>query len=186
MSITPTAIEGPLTATERAAFELFGEIPAARLINLVTISVSSRQKTLSKSVAVALLSARGEAEKVSIEDRSGHALSSAQAAARLGRSSETIRTLVSAGKLIGYQDLSERRRIRLPEWQFAGAGEVHAWVFPLIAAYGGNGWPLLDFLSAPRTGLVAGKRFSGESLLDHIRAGDVAVALEAARRANPE
>jgi hypothetical protein len=128
---------------------------------------------------------RGDLAKPFIEARSGHAISSSAAAERLKVSDETIRTRIKKNKLIGYYATGENRKLRLPEWQFSGPKTIHVWVQPLIEAFGGNGWALIDFVTIPRTGMVADTEFKEESLLQRIQAGDIDVAITAAQRANP-
>lgn len=131
------------------------------------------------------LTTRGEVAKPLIESRSGPSISSAQASVRIGVSDETIRNMVKAGRLIGYSYRDESKvRLRLPEWQFLGPTAVCPWVEPLIKAYGGNGWALIDFLTVPRRGTIADSLFSGESLLQRLQSGDIQTVLKAAQRAN--
>jgi hypothetical protein len=120
-----------------------------------------------------------------IEARSGHAMSSAVAGERLKLSDETIRARVKENKLIGYFATDENRKLRLPEWQFYGPHTIHVWVQPLIEAFGENGWALIDFMTVPRTGMVADTQFNGESLLQSLQAGNAEVVITAAQRANP-
>lgn len=171
---------------ERAVYLSLSTVSPERLLALVEKNLLARnaQKTRADQKR-RLLVLRGEATKPLIEERSGPALSSDQAAERLKISSETVRSRVRDGLLVGYTMPGAKARLRLPEWQFAGPASVHAWVPVIVRSYGSNGWALVDFLTAPRLGLVADKSFSGESLLQRLQAGEIDLVLEAARRANP-
>lgn len=171
---------------EKVAFYAMQTIAPDRLLRLLTLSLKQRAEPLPSTLTAALLTARGDAAKPAIELQSGPSISSAQAAARMGVSDETIRNWIKTGRCIGYHDISGKARVRLPEWQFSGPKTLHSWVAPLIAAYGGNGWALIDFLTGPRHGNVAGSLFNGESLLQRIQSGEVQLVLDAAHRANPE
>jgi hypothetical protein len=93
---------------------------------------------------------------------------------------------VERGELIAYADTSGKARIRLPQWQFSSPKTLHPWVGELVSAFGGNGWPLLDFLTTERrTGKGAGRPARGKTYLALLLAGDTDLVLEAARRANP-
>jgi len=129
---------------------------------------------------------RGETAKPLIEARSGPSITLAEAAARMEVKDRTIKTWIQNGRCVGYPDISAKKRLRLPEWQFAGRKVVHEWVGPLLKAYGANGWAFIDFLTVPRHGLVADAKLEGESLLQMIQGGNLQLALAAAQRANPE
>lgn len=171
---------------ERAVYLSLSTVSPERLLSLVEKNLLSRNaQKLRTDLKKRLLVLRGEATKPLVEERSGPALSSEQAAERLGVSSETVRARVRDGQLIGYTSPGAKARLRLPEWQFSGPGAVHAWVPTIVRSYGANGWALIDFLTAPRTGLVADREFSGESLLRMLQSGEIDVVLDAAQRANP-
>ena len=127
-----------------------------------------------------LLALRGERDKVVIERRSGPSWSTDEVGQALKRSSETVRAQIAADKLVGYHALGDRTRLRLPAWQFQPGGAPHPWVPALIAAFGANGWSLLDFVTAPRTDL-------GQSDYLHLLSnGRTEQVLAAARRSNPD
>lgn len=171
---------------ERAVYLSLSTVSPERLLALVEKNLHSRNaQKMRVDLKKRLLLLRGEATKPLIEERSGPSLSSEEAASRLGLSSETVRSRVRDGQLIGYTTPGAKARLRLPAWQFSGPGTVHAWAPALVQCYGSNGWPLIDFLTAARTGTVADESFSGEALLQRLLAGDIDLVLEAARRANP-
>src|SRR4051812_48346968 len=156
------------------------------VLQLARAIIMRRTHQRTPDQVAALLTARGDAAKPLIERRSGPSISTAEAAERVGASDETIRKRIERGLYVGYPDLSKKERMRLPQWQFSGPREVHAWVEPLIQAFGNNGWALLDFLTIPRTGTIGGKMFDAEPFLARLQAGDIQLVLDAAQRANPE
>lgn len=128
---------------------------------------------------LAVLTLRGERAKPRIEARSGPSWSTEQVAVLIGKTSETVRAYITDGKLVGYTADGDRTRWRLPAWQFEGA-TAHEWIPQLVAAFGANGWGLLDFLTAPREGAGA------PDYLNLLLAGRVEDVLMAARRGNPD
>jgi len=129
---------------------------------------------------------RGDNAKPLIEARSGLSFSVEEVAVRMKTSRKTVIAWAQAGRCVAYRDRSSKRCLRLPAWQFTHTQGIHDWVAPLITAFGQNGWALVDFLTVPRRGHVADIMLDGESLLQRIEAGDVQLALETARRANPD
>jgi hypothetical protein len=156
------------------------------VLKLASAIITRRVQQRTPEQVARLLTARGDAAKPLIERRSGPSISTAEAAERLATSDETIRKRVERGMYIGYPDLSKKERLRLPQWQFSGPRDVHAWVEPLVQAFGNNGWALLDFLTIPRTGKIGEKTFDEESFLARLQAGDIQLVLDAAHRANPQ
>ena len=173
---------------EQAVFHAMGAIrDTERLLRVVSFSLkelTNRAEVRTRTLRE-YLSAIGDTAKPLIERRSGPSISSAEAAKRFEVSDETIRSWIIANRCIAYDDLSKKKRVRLPEWQFLGPNRLHEWVRPVIEAFGENGWAILDFLTVPRSGLVADAEFNGESLLQRLQAGEIDLVIEAARRANP-
>jgi hypothetical protein len=180
--IDPTFVVNELTDTEQIVLLALKRLSPARVMTVVLTHFKDRPKPAPAQVED-VLTAQGDAAKPVIEARSGPSVSSAEASKRLRISDETVRARVRGMKLVGY--FESDRKLRLPEWQFSTPESPHAWVAPLLAAFGENGWPLLDFLTVPRNGLVADTEIEGESLLQLLRAGRVNLVLEAAHRANP-
>ena len=183
-SPVPGAEAGLKDPRELALLYSMMSLPPKAVNKVFHLHISAMRETLSPQEIVASMTLEGEAAKPMIEFRSGPAISSPEAAKRLGVSDETIRNRVKALKLIAYPE-SEKKLLRLPEWQFSTPNTPHPWVIPLLEAFGLNGWAIVDFLTVPRTGPVADVRFEGETLLQKLRAGETDLVLEAARRANP-
>jgi hypothetical protein len=137
------------------------------------------QHANSSDALLAALSLRGERAKPLIESRSGSALGTEDVGQLLRVNPETVRNWLTLNKLVGYRAPGDRTRIRLPAWQFRGHQGIHDWVVPLIAAYGDNGWALLDFVTVPRSSL------SGMSYLSWLQNGQHAEVIAAAKRSNP-
>jgi hypothetical protein len=133
---------------------------------------------------LATLALRGDQDKLFIEDRSGPSIGTEEAGARLGVTAETVRTRIARNLLVGYAAATDRTKIRLPSWQFTGEG-VHAWVAPLLAAFGANGWALLDFVTVPRRlGEAEGPAESNH--LHRLLGGHADEVIAAAARSNPD
>lgn len=144
-------------------------------------AMTERARELNHAEAMLeMLELRGERAKPLIERRSGAALSTDEAGRLLGKSAETVRTWIAQDKLVGYHAAGDRTRIRLPLWQFRADQRVHEWVQPLVAAFGSNGWAVLEFVTAPRVEL------GGVSYLNWLLNGRDADVIAAARRTNPE
>jgi hypothetical protein len=174
------------TASEKAAFFALASLPLSTMVKIFQVAVKNKTSELSRENVDLLLTARAEPHKLRVERQSGRSISTEQAAERLQITPEGVRKRIAKGTLIGYPAMGDgRNRMRLPEWQFAAPNVVHDWVPAVIEAYGTNGWALLDFLTTPLNGEVAGRRLLNQSLLDLAQAGDVAFMLEAARAANP-
>jgi hypothetical protein len=156
-------------------------VPLPRVIELLGERVREANRA---DQMLAVLTLRGERAKPRIEARSGPSWSTEEVAAKLGKTSETVRAHIADGKLVGYTADGDRTRWRLPAWQLEGAAPhaaPHAWVPRLIAAFGANGWGLLDFLTAPREGADAAPDY-----LHLLLEGRVEDVIAAARRANPD
>ena len=141
---------------------------------------------------LATLALRGDQDKLLIEDRSGPAIGTEEAGRRLGVTAETVRTRIARNLLVGYAAPADRTKIRLPLWQFTSDG-VHPWVVPLLAAFGGNGWGLLDFVTVPRhledTADANDKGGAGpaeSNYLHRLLTGHVDEVIAAASRSNPD
>jgi len=126
---------------------------------------------------------RGERAKRVVEFRSGVSNSTEEAGERLSKTAETVRNWVEQGRLVAYRAVGDRGKIRLPVWQFDEAGNVRSWVAPLIEAFGGNGWDLVDFVTTPREPLGGAPYLHG---LLRGRDSDIEEVIAAARRANPD
>ncbi|MDX2187835.1 MAG: helix-turn-helix domain-containing protein [Opitutaceae bacterium] len=113
----------------------------------------------------------------------GGSYSSEELARLLGVTSETVRNFLKRGRLIAHPALSGKGS-RFPKWQFEPQGKFLAvvpWLEPLIAAYGHNGWGLVDLLTVPRD---TAKGLSYLALLQQGEKG-VQTVLAAAKRSNP-
>ena len=167
----------PANATNDDIRAFLAPLPFARIIEALeerVIEANGRE-------ILEFLTLRGESSKPRIEKACGRSLSTEEAGMVLDRSSETVRSYVRNGRLVGYAAANDGTKIRLPEWQFHGSG-AHAWVPELIQAFGENGWPLLDFLTVERGHL-------DKSYLDLLRTGeleDVMAVIAAARRSTPD
>jgi len=175
------------TPSEKTAFFALESLPLGTMVRVFQAAVQNKVQDLSRENIELVLGARAEAHMPRVERQSGRAISTEQAANLLHITAEGVRKRIAKGTLVGYPAIGDaRNRMRLPEWQFAAPGAVHDWVPGVITAYGANGWALLDFLTTPLTGEVAGRILSGQSLLDLAQAGDVKYVIEAARAANPD
>ena len=130
--------------------------------------------------AIAVARLRGDLMKPEIDAASGISISTAEAAGRLGLSDETVRQKIKKGQLVGYCPLNDKTKFRLPLWQFSSAISVFAWIPDLIAAYGANGWALMNFLTVPRDSL------HGDNYLHYLVTDRVDEVLAAAERSNPD
>jgi excisionase family DNA binding protein len=140
------------------------------------------QDSNESAAMLAVATLRGEEGKPLIESRSGPSNSTEEAGERLGKTAETVRNWIEQGRLVAYRAIGDRTRIRLPIWQFDDGHGVRPWVSSLIAAYGANGWSLLDFVTVPRSSL------GGAPFLHRLLGGnepDIAEVVAAARRTNP-
>jgi len=140
--------------------------------------VEKRGGTDGSALGLAML--RGKIALPVIAAASGPALSTATAADRLGRSSETVRNMIERGELIGFRSHDDQTKFQLPLWQFTSRGGAQPWVADLVKAYGANGWPLINFLVAPRTNL------DGATYLHLLQNGSSADVVKAAKRTNPD
>jgi len=124
---------------------------------------------------------RNSPVKPLIAMRSGIALTTEQAAERLQVTEQTVRNRIRQGDLIFCSSVRSRGWL-LPHWQFIGMlpAAVAPWVKPLLAAYGQNGWALVDFLTVPRMDR------HGANFLSLLLAGDPDPVLAAARASNKE
>ena len=135
---------------------------------------------------LATLALRGDQDKLLIEDRSGPSVGTEEAGARLGVTAETVRTRIARNLLVGYAAPADRTKIRLPLWQFTSDG-VHPWLAPLLAAFGSNGWGLLDFVTVPRQlGDATGAGPAESNYLHRLLSGRAEEVIAAAARSNPD
>jgi hypothetical protein len=151
--------------------------PVKAVIDVLTDRVRAQNRSGPQLDALAL---RGELAKPAIQERSGPSLSTAEVGELLEKSDQTIRNRVKANQLVAYEAPGDRTRLRLPLWQFDAKGGVHRWVPALVAAFGTNGWGLVDFVTVPRTSL---KGLNYLHLLLNDRSDEVVAA---ARRSNPD
>jgi hypothetical protein len=151
-------------------------VPIDEALEVLTEHVAKLNR---RDPILAVQALRGERSKPAIDDRSGPSWSTDEAANHLKKSSETIRKYVAANKLVAYSAPGDRTRLRLPVWQFRDR-DVHEWVSRLIAAFGANGWGLVDFVTAPRTHL------NGSHYLHLLQSGRSDDVMAAARRSNPD
>lgn len=154
-------------------------LPARNLIAIVGEYLKENPDPWAQWELAAL---EGDTVKPVIETRSGLSLSTGEAAEMLKRTTQTICNMVERNELIAYPEI-HGRGWRFPRWQFAH-GTVHEWVAPIIAAYGHNGWGLLDFLTVPR--VVNGESFT---YLERLKSPDpeaIDEARAAASRSNPD
>lgn len=153
--------------------------PARRFLDIASELV--RREVEEPSTAWELSALWGDLAKPQIEGRSGEPYSTEEAAARLNVTGQTVRNRVESGELIAYPARTGKG-LRLPRWQFVVGGGAKPWVAPVIAAYGHNGWGLLDFLTVPRENL------QGLSYLSLTERGEDGIreVIEAAGRSNPD
>jgi hypothetical protein len=88
-----------------------------------------------------------------IERICGVCLSTSETANRLGVTKNAAANLYYYDALISFPSLKETDQRRFPVWQFKmtdGPNAAQPWVQPLIAAFGQNGWALVEFLTKPR------------------------------------
>lgn len=133
------------------------------------------------STAWELSVVRGDLAKPLVEARSGQPYTTEEAAERLQMTGQTVRNRVEKGELIAYPARSGKG-FRLPRWQFTSDGAIKPWVPPLLAAYGHNGWGLVDFLTVPRDHLDGMNYLT----LTERGADGIRDLLEAASRSNPD
>ena len=167
-------LEGPARDLVVAVLKM---VPVDVVLELLTDQVRTANRA---EPLVAALTLQGDLEKPKIQERSGPSLSTEEAGKLLGVSSETVRSRIAKKSLVGYAAPGDRTRVRVPRWQFDGSGGVHAWVPGLVAAFGGSGWGLLDFVTVPRSTLDGGNYLH---LLLNGRADEV---IAAALRSNPD
>jgi hypothetical protein len=155
-------------------------VPLPRVLDILADYVRQANRADHMRAALVL---RGERAKPRIEERSGPAWSTEEVAQRLGKTSETVRSYIAEGELIAYPIESGRPRWRLPTWQFdaeASRATAHEWVAPLVAAYGENGWGLVDFLTVPR------EHLDGANYLRWLLGGRARDVVAMAKRANAD
>ena len=155
--------------------------PADRLLKITREILGDE---IDASIEWQMAMIRGEQSKPLIEARSGPAATTEDVAALLDCSDQHVRNLFQRGELIAYPAL-RGRGLRFPRWQLAGQGKSlspKSWVAPLTAAFKGNGWGLVDFLTVPREPL------GGLSYLASVEGGHEAIEamLQAARQSNPD
>lgn len=121
-----------------------------------------------------VLTARGDLAKPGIELASGPWYNTSTVSCILHITPKTIREYIRNNEIIAY---SHKSRFRVPSWQLYGSF-IHMWVPQLIKVFGGNGWPLLDFITIARDTL------DGNNYLDLLKKGQIDQVLAAARRAN--
>lgn len=133
------------------------------------------------STAWELSAVRGDLAKPLIEARSGQPYTTEEAAERLEMTGQTVRNRIEKGDLIAYPARAGKG-FRLPRWQITSDGKIKPWVAPLLAAYGHNGWGLVDFLTVPRDHL------DGMNYLTLTERGEEGIRdlLESASRSNPD
>jgi hypothetical protein len=88
-----------------------------------------------------------------IEGLCGLCLSTRETAKKLGVSRRTVLNRYHRDELLSFPALFGKNWRRFPLWQFIEAGggvSTLLWVQPLVAAFGQNGWRLIEFLIAPR------------------------------------
>ncbi len=154
-------------------------LPARRFLDIANEVVL--REIGEPSTAWELSAMWGDLAKPQIEARSGEPYSTEEAAARLKVTGQTVRNKVERGELIAYPARAGKG-LRFPRWQFVPGGMVKPWVVAVIAAYGHNGWGLLDFLTVPR------EHLDGMSYLALTERGEDAIGnvVEAACRSNPD
>jgi hypothetical protein len=178
-SLSPSAATRSLTREDNLIRSVLDMVSPQSVLDVL---VGYVRRANDADQLLATLALRGELAKPVIEARSGPAWSTEEVGRRLGRHPETIRNHVAANKLVGYRAMNDRTRLCLPVWQFHQGRETttQPWVPDLLSAFGGNGWALLDFVTAPRTDLD-GSHYLSLLLAD--RAGEV---MAAAKRSNPD
>lgn len=176
-AVSASAATGSAEPARDLVMAVLKMVPLGVVIDLLTDQVRAANRT---DQLLAALTLRGDLEKPTIQARSGPSLSTEEAGKRLGVSSETIRSRITKNALVGYEAPGDRTRLRLPLWQFDAKGGVHAWVPRLLAAFGSNGWSLLDFVTVPRTPLEGG------DYLHLLRNGHVDEVTAAAMRSNAD
>jgi hypothetical protein len=178
--VAPYGSPAPGTKEDNLIRSVLDVVPLPRVLDILADYVRRANRADHMRAALVL---RGERAKPRIEDRSGPSWSTEEVAQRLGKTSETVRSYIAAGALIAYPSESGRTRWRLPTWQFdseAARVRAHEWVTPLVAAYGQNGWGLVDFLTVPRDQL------DGASYLRLLLGGQARNVVAIAKRANPD
>lgn len=153
--------------------------PASRFLDIAREVV---HREIAQPITAWELSAmQGDLAKPQIEARSGVPYTTEEAADRLNVSGQTVRNWIERGELIAYPARAGKG-LRLPRWQFVPDGKVKPWVAEVIAAYGHNGWGLLDFLTVPR------EHLEGMSYLASTERGEDATrqVVAAAGRSNPD
>jgi hypothetical protein len=154
--------------------------PVSRLITIAREEQRAQWTAINEWEAAAV---EGDKAKPLIEGRSGPSFSTDEVSERLQCSTQTVRNLKERGELLAYAGLHGNNGLRFPCWQFEAEGRrtrAKPWVPPLVAAYQGNGWGLLDFLTVPRESL------QGLSYLASTERGQGAIGamIEAAARSN--
>lgn len=94
-----------------------------------------------------------EDSQARVEQLCGFCLSTSETANRLGVTKNTVAHLYYCDALISFPSLKETDQRRFPVWQFtmtSGPNAARPWVQPLIAAFGQNGWALVEFLTRLR------------------------------------
>jgi hypothetical protein len=164
-------------AHERLVRALLENVPLDEVMATLREYVTESNRADQMLEALAL---RGELAKPRIDQASGPSWSTEQAGKAIGKSSETIRNYVRDNRLVGYTAVGDQTRLRIPQWQFDAQSRPHDWVSRLIAAFGENGWPLIDFVTVPRD------HRDGKSYLLLLLNGQLDDVIAAARRSNPD
>lgn len=179
MTLSQVPIE---QSAERIMSLVLPYMSSERIVSLVWQAIQERDAEDPAVWQIATL--RGELAKPLIEARSGPSLSIKEVAALLSVSIARARDLVRRRRLIVYPALDGPRSC-FPIWQFTAAiapAKIHAWVAPLLAAYGPNGWGLVDFLTVPRVA-DSGRNYLHKVLWESRGVSEV---ISAARRCNPD
>lgn len=179
--LAPVHLSGAEVA-EQTISNLLPLLKSERILELARQAIIDRNAMGSAPWEVATL--EGEIAKPMIEVRSGIAHSTDAVADLLSVSDETVRNMLKRDELIAYPALRGKGN-RFPAWQFdtsTRTARVHPWVKEILAAYGHNGWGLLDFLTVPRI------PDGGLNYLSKFQRGaeGVAEVIAAARRSNPD
>ena len=179
--MTKTPLTGEQVA-ELTIRQLMPFVSVERLLSLFRQAIEERNAAGAAIWEFATMA--GELAKPLIEARSGASLSIEEVAELLSVSKTDVQAMLQHDELIAYPSL-DGHHSRFPVWQFTAAispAKVHIWVAPLLAAYGPNGWGLIDFLTVPRitdNGLNYLNKILGEPK-------SVSEIIAAARRCNPD
>lgn len=164
-------------AHERLVLALLENVPIDEVMATLREYVMESNRADQMLEALAL---KGELAKPLIDRASGPSWSTEEAGRAIGKSSETLRNYVRDNLLVGYTAAGDKTRLRIPQWQFDGQSKPHDWVSELIAAFGENGWPLIDFVTASRDNR------NGKNYLHLLLNGQAEDVIAAAKRSNPD